>query len=116
MKAYRIKNWDGHYELAQSRPYKSLSWVKFPNKHDGKGFRRIAKHPNSVELFAAWVLIVQVASKMTTRGLLVDCDGPLTAEDLADKTGFPEEIFVMALQELVKPRFGWIEQVADSTL
>ncbi len=114
--AYRIKNWDEHFELAQSRPYKNLSWVKFPNRHDGKGFRRVSMHHRNSDLFTAWILIVQVASKMKVRGLLVDDDGPLTAEDLADKTGFAEDIFLLAFEELTKPRFRWLEVVADSML
>ena len=109
---YQVRNWEKHYEKAQSRPCKRPSWVAIPNKHDGKGFRRVAKHERAVEIFAAWVLIVQVASKMPTRGLLVDEDGPLTAEDMADKTGFPASIFHIAFTVLVDPRIGWLERVS----
>jgi hypothetical protein len=109
---YRVKNWELHYEKAQSRPCKKPSWVALPNKHDGKGFRRVAQHERSVEIFAAWVLIVQVASKMPERGLLVDEDGPLTAEDLAVKTGFPASIFHAAFTVLVDPKIGWLERVS----
>ena len=115
--AYGIKNWDKHFETAQSRAvYKRLSWVAIPNKHDGKGYRRIAKHPKAAELFTAWVLIVQVASKQKRRGLLMDEEGALTPEDLSDKTGFPEEIFKLAFSVLSEPRIGWLERVADSEL
>jgi hypothetical protein len=109
--AYKIKNWDDHFEIAQSRNYKRMWWVAMPVKHDGKGYRRLAKHARSVELFAAWILMVQVASKMKVRGLLADLDGPLTAEDLADKTGFPEDIFKLAFDVLVEPRIDWLEKV-----
>ena len=109
---YRIRNWEVHYEKAQSRPCKKPSWVALPNKHDGKGFRRVAQHERAVEIFAAWVLIVQVASKMPERGLLVDEDGPLTAEDLAVKTGFPASIFHIAFTVLVDPKIGWLERVS----
>lgn len=112
--AYKIKDWDTHYEKAQVRRCKTMSWVAIPNKHDGKGFRRIAKHPDGVSIFGAWVLIVQVASKMPTRGVLADKDGPLTAEDLADKTGFPEKIFEKALKLLSQPRIGWLESTNDT--
>ena len=110
---YRIRNWKKHYEKAQSRPCKRLSWVAIPNQHDGKGFRRVAQHEQSVEIFAAWVLIVQVASKMPERGLLADDDGPLTAEDLALKTGFPEAIFQTAFTVLIEPKIGWLEGIAE---
>ncbi len=114
--AYRIKNWDENFEIAQSRVYKRLSWVAIPNKHDGKSFRRIAKHPKADSIFAAWVLIVQVASKQKRRGLLMDEEGPLTPEDLSDQTGFPEEIFKLAFSVLSESRIGWLEKVADSEL
>ena len=108
---YRIKNWNEHFEVAQSRVCVNTYWVAIPNKHDGKGFRRLIKHPRAADLFAAWVLIVQVASKQKERGLLVDLDGPLTAEDLQDCTGLRQELFELAFEELVKPRIGWLEKV-----
>jgi hypothetical protein len=79
-----------------------------PNKHDGKTFKRISRHPRAVEIFCGWNLILQVASKMPTRGILFDSDGPLDAMDLADKTNFPVECFEIALEVLVKPEYGWM--------
>lgn len=112
--AYQIRNWNDHFEVSQSRKaLKRLMWVALPNKHDGKGFRRISLHPDAVEIFCAWVLIVQVASKMKTRGLLVDDDGPLDADDLAVKTGFPSEIFEKAFDVLTETKIGWMEIVDD---
>lgn len=113
---YRVKNWDAYYEKAQTRKCNKASWVAIPNKHDGKGFRRVAKHERNVELYTAWILIVQVASKMPKRGLLVDDDGPLDAEDLADKTGFPSEIFNLAFEVLAEPKIGWIERFAGDEI
>lgn len=118
MKVYQVKNWDKHFEIASSRKLKRLFWVAIPNKHDGKGYRRVSVHPRAVELFAAWVLIVEVASKMgdkktgTGRGVLADEDGPLTAEDLAFKTGFPQSIFDLALEVLTSEKIGWLEVVS----
>lgn len=112
MPTYQIRNWVDSFEISQSKKvYKRLMWVAMPNKHDGKGFRRISLHADAVEIFCAWVLIVQVASKMKTRGLLVDDDGPLDADDLAVKTGFPSEIFEKAFAVLTEPKIGWLEVV-----
>ena len=83
-----------------------------PNKHDGKSFRRLAAHREGVPAFAAWTLILEVASKMPTRGLLADEDGPLDAEDLSAKTGFPSSIFDLAFNLLTQPRIGWLEVVS----
>jgi hypothetical protein len=116
MTAFRIKNWNDYFEKSQGRRCAKMTWVAIPNKHDGKGFRRIAKHDSATELFAAWILIIEVASKMPTRGLLVDEDGPLTPEDLGDMTGFPESIFHLAFTVLTQPAIGWIERVAGSPL
>jgi hypothetical protein len=61
-----------------------------------------------VALFCGWNLIVQIASKMPERGVLRDEDGDLSPEDMALMTGFPENVFDLALQVLTEPKFGWI--------
>ena len=116
MITYRIKNWDEHFEVAQSRKCNNMSWVAISNKHDGKGYRRLLRHGNFAEIFTAWILIVQVASKQDKRGVLADLDGPLTAQDLSDCTGCPKEHFEKAFIELVKPSIGWLEKLNGSGL
>jgi hypothetical protein len=110
---YRIKHWDEHFEIAQTRRSATMKFKFFacPNRHDGKSFRRLSRHPRGPEVFAAWILIVQVASKQPRRGTLKDLDGPLTAMDLCDCTGFPEEIFVLAFEVLTDEAIGWLEVV-----
>lgn len=105
--AWKIIDWNGHYENSRSRTIKDSSWVAVPNKHDGKGFAKIAKHPQRCELFSVWVLVVQLASKMPERGLLVDSDGDLTFLDMELKTRFPKKLFEFALPWLEKET-GWI--------
>jgi len=105
---YAIKDWSKHFENSESRKYKSLSWVPMKNKHDGKGYRRVCQHPQSVQVFCAWCLLVQVASKMPVRGVLRDDDGPLTASDLSAKTGLPEAIFTEAFTVLTDGKIGWL--------
>src|SRR5690349_20483359 len=78
---YAIAQWDKLYENSQSRKVDKLRWVPMPNHHDGKGFRRLMMLPDAVEIYGAWALIVQVASKCPTRGVLLDADGPLLADD-----------------------------------
>jgi hypothetical protein len=110
---YAVKDWDKHFENSESRKIKSLTWVPVKNKHDGKGYRRVCQHPRSVQVFCAWSLIVQVASKMPTRGLLRDDDGPLTTSDLSAKTGYPESIFDEAIKVLTDPKIGWLVVVKE---
>ena len=105
---YQIKDWDKHFENHESRKLKRSYWVPIPNRHDGKSFRRIAAHPEGVAVFAAWTLMLEVASKMPTRGILADEDGPLDSEDLAAMTGFPAAIFDSAFNLLTQQKFGWL--------
>lgn len=113
---FRVKNWNENFEKAQGRRCAKMTWVAIPNKHDGKGYRRIARHDSATDLFTAWILIVEVASKMPTRGLLADEEGALTAEDLADMTGFPASIFHLAFTVLTQAEIGWLERLAMSPL
>lgn len=106
---YSIRNWGEHYEIAQSRRNrKQHSWVAIPNKHDGKSFRRLMALRDSMEIYGAWCLIVQVASKCPTRGVLADEDGPLGAEELALKTGGTVRVFSRALEVLSTEGIRWI--------
>ena len=112
MRAYRITNWDENYEKAQGRKCATMKWFACPNSHDGSGYEAITEHDRQSEIFCAWMLILQVASKMPERGLLVaDSGKPLTAKNLAFRTRFPIEIFQLALTELCKPEIGWIERI-----
>lgn len=111
---YRVRNWAKYFENHESRKLKSLTWLPVPNKHDGRGYRRVVALPNSVQVFCGWCLILEVASKMPTRGVLRDDDGALTASDLAAKTGFPEAVFAAAFQALIRPEIGWLEMVVSN--
>lgn len=105
---YSVKDWDQYFETAESRKLRSTRWVPVPNKHDGKGYRRVTQHPQAVQIFCAWNLILQVASKMPIRGVLADRDGPLETEDLSAKTGYPAAIFQTAFDFLSGPSIGWL--------
>jgi len=103
-----IRDWEKHYETAETRKLKRQTWVAVPNKHDGRGFRRLISMPNGVELFGAWNLILQVASKMPVRGVLADEDGPLSADDIADKVGAPSDLIAETLAIVSSERINWI--------
>ncbi len=106
---YSIRNWATIFENSRSREYKKLDWVPIPNKHDGLSYRRLIAMENGIALYAAWVLIVQVASKCSQRGVLAAEDGPLDALDLSLKTGVAAELFEQALQVLADPKIGWLQ-------
>lgn len=107
---FSIRDWNDHFECSQSRKVTGpLTWVSMPTKHDGKVFRKIMARMDGLMVFAAWVLIVEVAAKCPIRGRLADADGPLTAADLNLKTGCPTEAFETALNVLSSNDFGWIQ-------
>src|SRR5688572_24791351 len=98
MKAFRITQWDADHETHESRKLKYLAWTAAPNKHDGLGFSFLKIQPDRVELYAAFKLIVDIASRAPKeeRGWIMRGGKPLRAGDLALMTGFPETIFSKA--------------------
>jgi hypothetical protein len=115
MRYYRIKNWATNFETHETRKLESLRWVALPNKHDGLGYRRVAAQPDACELFTAWTLMLQVASRGTReeRGDLLRDGAPLSAEDLALMTGFSVKIFTRAFEFFSSQKMGWLEIVTD---
>lgn len=111
-RALQVRGWLDYYETAETRKrVKVLRWLPLPNKHDGKGYRRVASVKNRCEVFSGFVLILQIASKCPQRGLLVDEDGPILPEDMALMTGFPVEIFHQAIEQVTESKVGWLEWV-----
>ena len=110
MSLYLIANWEAHFETYETKKLTYLKWVPTPNKHDGLGFRRLVAQTNNCELFAAWNLILQVASKgrRGDRGTLARNGKPLTAQDLSIMTGFPAPIFERALVFFSSEDMGWL--------
>jgi hypothetical protein len=111
MKYYRIKDWNKHYENNRTRELKKMDWVPVPNKHDGDGFLRIMEQPDGLEIYAAWHLILQVASKCETRGtLLRDSRTPLFADSIARKCSCRKpDVIQRALDFCSSAEVGWIE-------
>lgn len=114
---YSIRDWGRHFETYETKRLVYMRWVPVPNKHDGKGFRKIAFMKNATEIYCAWQLMLQLASKCPVRGVLADSDGPMTSGDMQIKTGFPASIFELAFLPLIQN--GWltsdIQIPADST-
>jgi hypothetical protein len=110
----RIRDWNKHFETAQTRPYKLLRWVPIPNKHDGDGFTQLIEHDHGVMHYGAWTLLVQLASKCNPRGTLVrDGNIPHTAESLGRILRVAAGVFREAIPRFIQ--IGWLEDVpADS--
>lgn len=97
---YEIKDWAKWYEKSHKETERAFSWVAVPTRHDGKSFRRLMRLPDGMALFAAFILMLEIAAKMPVRGLLADEDGPLDAQDMADATGGDPKVFARALKAL----------------
>jgi hypothetical protein len=111
---YKIKDWTQHFENSRSRVVENLRWVSVPNRHDGEGYSIVMEQKNAAELFAAWVLIIQVASKCKERGTLTRDDGTaLTAKSLARKTKAPEQWFVNAFNFFTDKTL-WLEREGEN--
>jgi hypothetical protein len=108
---WRIIDWPLHFENNHTRKLTRLPFVLLPTKHDGKGFRRVARHTGNTAIFTAWVLMAQLAAKTPARGYLADEDGPYSTLDMADMTGFSPEIFDLALTVLSATDIRWLEKI-----
>lgn len=112
---YSIRNWEEHYENNRSRTVKELSWVPIPNRHDGFNYAQIMAHERASEIFTAWILSVQVASRCQPRGRLLRDDGkPHDSASLAVKTRGRREWFEFGLDWLYK-NTDWLDRETVAT-
>lgn len=115
--AYAIRNWDELFENSRSRAVEKCRYVCVPNRHDGECYSYIMAHPQGAEIYAAWVLMLQVASKSPVRGLLLRGNGaPHTPGTLSVVTRAPESWFQTAIDFLLTET-DWLElqRVTQST-
>lgn len=109
----RIVDWELHFENNRTKELKKLTWVPFPNRHDGDGYTELLDHPDGAAHYGAWCAMVQVASKCEPRGTLSrDGARPHTAGSLARMTKIPEPILRDAIKRLVSP-IKWLETIPD---
>ena len=76
MTTYHVAGWSVNFENTRSRRVELLRWVPIPNTHDGEKYTRLIGRKDGAILFAAWILILQVASKCHPRGRLCEATAP----------------------------------------
>ena len=110
---WRVRDWADVFETSETRKYRQLRRVSVPNKHEGKGWKRLCGLPLAPALLGTFVVIVELASKAPARGYLADEDGPWTTEDMADMSGLTPYVsdFDRALSELSTDRIDWLEKI-----
>jgi hypothetical protein len=137
MNCIQIVDCGKHYENHRTRELKVMTWVPFPNKHDGDGYTQLLDHPNGAAHFGAWCALVEVASRQhvgTTsanpgekyrdsakydasdhphgRGILIRNAGePHDPTSLERMTRIPASVWKEALPRLVT--IGWIRGYID---
>lgn len=113
---YRVVNWDKHFENNRTKEIKHLTWVPFPNSHDGDGYTELLDHPNGAAHYGCWCAIVQIASKCDPRGtLLRDGAREHDARSLGRMARIPEALMAEAIARLVDP-VKWLEIVPFSVV
>lgn len=117
MKLYRVKDWKKIYENNRTRELKHMAWVPVPNSHDGDGYTALVCRKDGPQLFGAWVVILQVASRCGERGTLLRDNGtPHDSASIARMTRFPESTIKEALNTLSSTECGWLEIIGDEEL
>lgn len=109
LKLYAIQGWEKTFENSRSRSVEHARWVPIPNKHDGETYSRLMQDDNAAQIFACWVLLLQVASKCTPRGTLIKGDGkPHTVTSLSLKCRAPISWFQVGLDYL-EQQTDWLQ-------
>lgn len=120
MRALRVAQWCDAHETSESRKILNLPWYRKPNKHDGRGYRRMAAQEDREALYGAWIAILDVVCKgpRAVRGWLVRDAKPLDAEALADMTGFRQTVFERALVFFKEEPMCWLveDEFSPATL
>lgn len=110
--AYRIRDWDDHFETAETRKLKVLRRVYFPNDHADEDYQFIMTEiENGKLVMLCWFLMCQVASKGYSRGLLAGNKRPHSAKSLSLITKCEEADFEYAFEVLSSENVGWLEKV-----
>lgn len=74
-KLYRIKNWSEIYENNRTRDIKTMSWLPIPIKLNGDGFTLTMEQDNGLQLFGAFIILLEIAANCNPRGTLIRSDG-----------------------------------------
>lgn len=109
MKLYTIRDWEKHYENSRSRVIENLRWVPIPNRHDGETFGIIMAHKDGAAIFTGWILLLQIASKCSPRGVLIRGNGaPHNVTSLSLKCRAPVTLLSLSLNYL-ENETDWLE-------
>lgn len=107
MARYQVKDWKDVFEKNRTRELKRMEWVAVPNRMDGRGYTALVDHPRGDAHLGAWLAILEIASRSTTRGEIPQDGAANTETCLARISRLPVQTFMEVLPRLVD--IGWIE-------
>ncbi len=112
----RIKDWDKHFERAQTRRIKGpLGWVSIPTKQDGFKFSRLLARQNGFFCLGIFITLVEIGAKTRERGVFLGENGePMGIFDFSRMSGGRPQAFLAGLEVLTSKEIGWIELIACS--
>lgn len=109
MITYSIKNWDLIYENNRTRELKRLDWVPIPNRLDTDGYSYLMSLDDGPQLFAVWIVLVQLASRSPTRGVLLRPNSePHNSLSISRITRIPFELVTRAVSILAGGEVDWL--------
>lgn len=121
MNVILVSRWNTIYENKRSRELQKLRAVQITNSWESERYHELLGERQAAQIFAAWTLMLQVASTCTPRGALLRDNGkPHDAQSLAIKTHAPAAWFRAAIPYLLangthhEP--GWLTQVEVATV
>lgn len=106
---WRIRDWNEHYEGADSRKrVGSLTWLKLPVNLGGSGYLELVEAKEGPAHFGVWVALLELAATCRSRGTLQRSNGrPHDLASIARATRISEDLIGRALERLVS--LGWVE-------
>ena len=110
-KAYAIAHWNQKHENAHTRKQRSLKHSWMPNYLGTVLYHRLLERPDGQEILFIWSVLLQVAGSCPQRGLLAGEHGAFTISDLAKLTSLDTASLENALEALMSPEIGWMEEV-----
>jgi hypothetical protein len=110
--AFRVKNWDKHYENNRSRAIEKTEWLPIPNRLDSEAYVELVMGTNGPALFGVWIALLEAASRCKPRGLLIRENRTAhTPETLSRATRIDAALIEQAIERLTSEDIGWIEKV-----
>lgn len=106
--AWRIVEWEPHYEDARSLRIRNVTWVRVSVDTSSAGYIRLVKHKHGAAHLGAWRALQCLAAKDGDHKGEIRFDIPMIAE----KTRLPESVLKATIGRLVHPSIGWLVEMA----